>query len=240
MAKWNDEEIDLLKKLYDENLGNKEIADQLGKTPKAVRLFLNRKLGLNFSDQDKGLTEQIQCLNCQTELAVLKSENRRFCGQSCSVKYNNSRRVVTRHKQDYGTFEVGDEVSRKTLCLMCEKKTSNPKYCCFECSILHVEKIGFQKLQNGSLLCPQTIKRYLYKKHGMKCMECGWAELNPTTNKVPLEMHHVDGNSDNNKESNLIILCPNHHALQPYHKGSVKGGGRHARRKKAYDEGRAR
>lgn len=29
----------------------------------------------------------------------------------------------------------------------------------------------------------------------------------------PLELHHIDGNPDNNKEENLQVLCPNHHAM---------------------------
>lgn len=41
----------------------------------------------------------------------------------------------------------------------------------------------------------------------------GWGEVNPYTNLVPLQIHHVDGNSTNNKEENLEVLCPNCHSL---------------------------
>lgn len=44
-----------------------------------------------------------------------------------------------------------------------------------------------------------------------KCYECD----NTTwmNNKIPIELHHIDGNHFNNDISNLTILCPNCHAL---------------------------
>ena len=44
-------------------------------------------------------------------------------------------------------------------------------------------------------------------------MRCGWAERNLFTNKIPLSLHHIDGNYKNNKVENLELLCPNCHAL---------------------------
>lgn len=53
----------------------------------------------------------------------------------------------------------------------------------------------------------------MLKKHDYKCEKCGWGEINPFTNKTPLQIHHIDGNSLNNKEENLQLLCPNCHSL---------------------------
>ena len=39
--------------------------------------------------------------------------------------------------------------------------------------------------------------------------------MNPTTNKIPLEIHHIDGDYENNKLENLQVLCPNCHSLTP-------------------------
>lgn len=36
---------------------------------------------------------------------------------------------------------------------------------------------------------------------------------------MPLELDHVDGNSDNNTLSNLRLLCPNCHSLTPTYRG---------------------
>ena len=32
------------------------------------------------------------------------------------------------------------------------------------------------------------VKRYLIDKYGNKCSKCGWCEVNPTTNKVPIQV----------------------------------------------------
>lgn len=53
----------------------------------------------------------------------------------------------------------------------------------------------------------------MIEKVGYKCEKCGWGIENPYTHKVPLQIHHLDGNSLNNEESNLQVLCPNCHAL---------------------------
>jgi hypothetical protein len=36
---------------------------------------------------------------------------------------------------------------------------------------------------------------------------------------IPLELHHIDGDSDNNALENLILLCPNCHALTDTYRG---------------------
>ncbi|MFA6254331.1 MAG: HNH endonuclease signature motif containing protein [Candidatus Paceibacterota bacterium] len=70
------------------------------------------------------------------------------------------------------------------------------------------------------------LKRYLLGKYKEKCAKCGWSKKHPITGRVPLEVDHIDGNSDNNVEKNLILLCPNCHALTPYFRNLNKGQGR--------------
>lgn len=70
------------------------------------------------------------------------------------------------------------------------------------------------------------LKRYLFEKSGERCSGCGWNKRNLTTGSVPLEIDHIDGNSENNLESNLRVLCPNCHALTVSFKNLNKGNGR--------------
>ncbi len=70
------------------------------------------------------------------------------------------------------------------------------------------------------------LKKYLLKKFGNRCSECGWAKKHPITGVIPLEVDHVDGNAENNIESHLRLLCPNCHALTPFYKNLNKGNGR--------------
>ena len=52
---------------------------------------------------------------------------------------------------------------------------------------------------------------YRYKIKEQKCSECGVTDL--YNNKpITLQLHHVDGNSQNNQFTNLQILCPNCHS----------------------------
>ena len=43
----------------------------------------------------------------------------------------------------------------------------------------------------------------MLNKVNYQCELCGWNKINPYTNKLPLEIHHIDGDHTNNKEENL-------------------------------------
>jgi Zn finger protein HypA/HybF involved in hydrogenase expression len=77
-----------------------------------------------------------------------------------------------------------------------------------------------------------NIRRYLIEKYKNKCSKCGWNKKHPITGSVPLEIDHIDGNSSNNLETNLQLLCPNCHALTPYFRNLNKGRGRKWRKDK--------
>ena len=74
-------------------------------------------------------------------------------------------------------------------------------------------------------------------------MKCGWNKKNPYSGKIPIELEHVDGNSDNNSLNNLLILCPNCHSLTKTWKTLNSGNGRYSKRKikrrKRYKEGKS-
>lgn len=69
------------------------------------------------------------------------------------------------------------------------------------------------------------VRRYIFAKYNHKCSQCGWAEINPFTQTLPLEIEHIDGDSTNNKEENLTLLCPNCHSLTKTYRGANKGHG---------------
>lgn len=68
-----------------------------------------------------------------------------------------------------------------------------------------------------------AVRNYILEKFDHKCSECGWDKKNPVTGNSPLEVDHVDGDSTNNSEYNLRLLCPNCHALTPTWKGLNAG-----------------
>lgn len=70
------------------------------------------------------------------------------------------------------------------------------------------------------------IKRYLFEKFESRCSLCGWNQKHPLTGTIPLDMDHLDGDSENNAENNLRLLCPNCHSLTSNFKNHNKGKGR--------------
>ncbi|MFH0852279.1 MAG: HNH endonuclease signature motif containing protein [bacterium] len=75
------------------------------------------------------------------------------------------------------------------------------------------------------LIKNSNFQRYKLKKRlfsaglkNPKCEECGWAEKSPD-GRVPLELDHINGISNDNRLENLRILCPNCHSLKSTHRG---------------------
>ncbi|MBP6884300.1 MAG: HNH endonuclease [Candidatus Pacebacteria bacterium] len=85
-------------------------------------------------------------------------------------------------------------------------------------------------INTGNIANP--LKRYLREKFKNKCSQCGWKKHHPKTGKVPLEIDHIDGDSKNNKENNLRLLCPNCHSLTDNYKNHNNGKGRTWRKAK--------
>lgn len=73
---------------------------------------------------------------------------------------------------------------------------------------------------------PAPLRKYIFNKYDSKCCKCGWTAVNPYTKSIPLEVDHIDGNSNNNSENNLQLLCPNCHSLTSTYRGANRGHGR--------------
>ena len=128
-------------------------------------------------------------------------------------------------------------------CLFCKKLLTKKvnKYCSNQCQsdYLYVSYIKNWKAgtTNGSrgivtMNISEHIKKYLVQKYKNRCSICNWSKRNTFSNKIPLEVDHIDGNSDNNIESNLRLICPNCHSLTSNFRNLNKGSGRDWRRLK--------
>ena len=170
-----------------------------------------------WGERRKKKTEIIHCLNCGKEIEVpigWKEHRNKFCSQSCAASYNNHKR---NEKNGFKPLVSG-------TCVHCgetfEGKPNGTKYCSIECQHNHMYEEYIKRWQNseenglsGKYGVSRYIRRYLFEKYDGKCQICGWNEENPITHKVPLQIHHIDGNCTNNKEENLQLLCPNCHSL---------------------------
>lgn len=128
-------------------------------------------------------------------------------------------------------------------CLACNEElvARNGKYCNNTCQKdkehrTYIEqwkcglKTGTRGISTGNF--SGHIVRYMFDKYSSRCSLCGWNRVNRTTGKIPLEIDHIDGNSDNNTEDNLVLLCPNCHSLTNTYKNLNNGHGRRWRNQK--------
>ena len=84
-------------------------------------------------------------------------------------------------------------------------------------------------LQPAGEITSRHVKRYLRETYDNKCQLCSWAEVNPYTGIVPVEVDHIDGNYKNNRIENLRLICPNCHSLTSTFRALNKGSGRRNR-----------
>lgn len=173
------------------------------------------------------------CLYCGKEipingLAPSAYNKKKFCNNSCANSYNNQGvRRNFKNDVDYDT---------KKYCLNCgEKIKYNAKYCSHKCQLEYQQKQWEEKWFSGEVTgglnsawksTSKRIRTYLFRKYDNKCAKCGWGEMNPFTGNIPLEVEHIDGNANNNRPENLILLCPNCHSLTSTYRGANKGHGR--------------
>ncbi len=77
-------------------------------------------------------------------------------------------------------------------------------------------------LVNGRQTQSNTLKRRLIKENILEqiCNKCGLT--NWLDGKIPLELHHKDGDTTNNSLSNLELICPNCHAFTSNYRGKNK------------------
>ncbi len=95
------------------------------------------------------------------------------------------------------------------------------EYCNNKCQSEYQSKLKLQDwlngnnhTQKGGCSIPPWMRRFLLNESNHKCCECGWGEINPYTNKTPLDIDHIDGDAYNNIKENLRVLCPNCHSLK--------------------------
>ena|SRR3989344_251681 len=123
------------------------------------------------------------------------------------------------------------------ICVKCGKtrKKYTSKYCSNRCQVDHQYEKYISAWKHGkkngnrgifAKNISRHLLRFLVEKYTEECSQCAWSQKNPKTNRVPLEIDHIDGNANNNLECNLRLLCPNCHALTPSFRNLNKGKGR--------------
>lgn len=207
--RWSNDDVKKVIMLCENGMTYIEISKNIDRTSKAIKEKLNK---LGYKQNEDAYYIEKPCLNCGELFTSLKSENRKYCSNSCAAIINN--KLHPKRKSQYNERKRGEYHKRKSNnCLNCNKITTN-KYCSSKCQQEYRWKEKIKLIEEGYMFfSPKTYKKYLIEKHGEKCMKCGWNERHPITGKVPIELEHKDGNSENNNLNNLELLCPNCHSL---------------------------
>lgn len=162
----------------------------------------------------------VTCLYCASPIEFKRRFNTKFCNAECRKAHTQSK-----IKKD-----------RFGLCKICSKPISRKGrlYCSNKCNSEYVYREYIERwllsLESGNkaegtvVAISNYVRRWALEKAGHKCQQCGWAKVNPTTGKIPLHIHHKDGNAYNSSPSNIEVLCPSCHAITPNY--GVYGMGR--------------
>ena len=135
-----------------------------------------------------------------------------------------------------GKEPINKGTGKKCYCLNCGKditdaRNTTHKYCSNKCQHEYEYKQWVQQYKEDNSIAKSTKwgqipGHYIFDKFDNKCCICGWSKVNPYTNTIPLEIDHIDGNSENNSEDNLRLICPNCHSLTSTYRGANRGQGR--------------
>ena len=101
----------------------------------------------------------------------------------------------------------------RNICIFCNRQLETRHqiiFCSNKCQKNHEYHYYIDRWKEGKVkgsvgITSKTIscyiRRYLLEKYKSKCSICGWDKVHSVTKKIPLEIDHIDGNSDNNIEN---------------------------------------
>lgn len=228
----NDELIQLFK---ENNLSMQAIEQKYNLGKNSVGRLFNKR-GIDYrqikEEENLRIIKEYEanpkcCKYCGKPITFKERNRKEFCNHSCSASYNNKERCK-------------NPLPEHSYCLNCGKEiTRGNKFCNNTCAIeyrykqyIKEWKEGKQDGRSGLYDVSSHIRHYLLDKYNSSCQICGWNKINSYTNKIPLQIHHIDGNCLNNKEENLQLLCPNCHSLTSTFGNSNKNSSRVYRKQK--------
>ena len=136
----------------------------------------------------------MKCLKCNKEHDGSFGSGK-FCSKSCA----NSR---------IRTEEIKRKISKGVLDSEWWKRidyshNSNPDK-------IEKNKTTWKEKRNWESAHISSIKKWYKEEMDDTCEECGIKDWNGK--RLPKEVDHIDGNTNNNSKDNLKLLCPNCHS----------------------------
>jgi len=162
------------------------------------------------------------CKECKHEFKA-KENKAKFCNLKCFGKYNSKINTNLKIKK-----------KKIKLCLFCKNilKNNSSTYCNNTCNNLYKYNLKLELFNNGDQIFTgvRTLKRFIISNEGYHCKKCGISKWNGE--ELVLQLEHINGNADDNKKSNLCLLCPNCHSQTDSYAGRNSGKGLSLKRNK--------
>ncbi len=128
---------------------------------------------------------------------VMKSRSKRECLLTLGLKpYGGNYRVLQKHLDKYN-------IDTSHFLGQGWNKNNSPA------DIKPIEKYFNNEIPITNYKLKNRILKEKLKPY--KCEMCGLSQWN--NQKIPLELHHINGNNKDNSFGNLQLLCPSCHAL---------------------------
>lgn len=167
---------------------------------------------------------KVNCFVCNKDIIIKQSRIKNsksglfFCSNYCRTKEQKIGGSIA--PDHFGTSKLQSE----KYCRHCNNELVRSKsYCSRMCKIDHEYEEYIKAWKSGlrtggqpkRKIISQYVVKYIKEKYNNRCSLCGWNAINPITGNVPVEIEHIDGDATNNREENLLLLCPNCHSLTP-------------------------
>lgn len=169
---------------------------------------------------------KVKCKECGKEfekrLADIKRTCNNFCCLSCSGKYNGRKRHGP-HKSSEPLYRRARQLRSegygyRTIAKMIDgSHYSTVRYWVQDIPVdpVKAHRLACRRMRMPieQLTSSGAVRHRLVEERGHRCESCG---LDVWMGKpIPLEAHHIDGNTQNNCRDNVKILCPNCHSQTP-------------------------
>ena len=212
-----------------------------GKSYDYVRMLIDKykcdtsHFSINAS-QIKYKRVERECEKCKKKFIAFEGSKKQD-KKSCSRKCANALRAGLEHhnyREENKCLNCGSGVNKG-------KKTNT--FCSKKCSLRYKRLEVYGRIENGTYKGAvrgnsknQILKKYLIEKNGYGCSVCHNSEW--MGQKIPLQLDHKDGDSENDLPSNIRLICPNCHAQTPNYCGKNRHHGKRKHRMDDYREGK--
>lgn len=191
-------------KYREDGLSYNEIAKKIGCSKSLVALYCNAKQQeKNEKKNEKKKAERLEYEKMICDL-IKESKNinqvcKKIGKRPTNTNYLFVNKIISKYNID--TSHFSSEISNTKL----TRYTDEEIYC-----------------ENSPYTNSNSLKRRLIKtgKKEEKCECCGLTHWNGVS--IPLELHHKNGNHNDNRLENLQLICPNCHATTDSYCGRNK------------------